>query len=76
MTQRELDKATEIINAGSEAMRVAKDKLGVQERIIETQEQMIEILKATIQSHDKYIAILESQLKVQDNVIDKQILRG
>ncbi len=76
MTQKEIDKMAEIINAGSEALRVAKDKLGVQERIIETQEQMIEILKATIQSHDKYIAILESQLKVQDNVINKEILKG
>jgi hypothetical protein len=57
-------------------LRVAKDKLDTKERIIKTQEEMIEILKATIINRDKFIAILEGQLGVLDRAVDRQILKG
>ena len=76
MTQQELDKATETINEANTQLRIAMDKLDTQKRIMQTQEEIIELLKATIQNRDKYIAILESQLRVQDNVISKEILKG
>jgi len=76
MTQQELDKATEIINAANEQLRIAMDKLDVQKRIIETQDELIAILKDTLKNRDKYITLLESQLNVQDNVINKHVLKG
>ena len=73
MTQEEI---ISVINDANLQLRVAKDKLDGQERIIKTQEEMIEILKATITNRDKFIAILEGQLGVLDRVVDKQILKG
>ena len=76
MTQQELDKATEIINEANVQLRIAMDKLDTQKRIIETQDEMIALLKDTLQNREKYTAALESQLRVQDNVITKEILKG
>jgi hypothetical protein len=76
MTQQELDKSVEIINAANEQLRIAMDKLEVQDRIIETQNELIDILKDTLKNRDKYMAVLESQLNVQDNVITKHVLKG
>jgi len=76
MTQQEINNATKVINEASAQLRIAKDKLDTQERIIKTQEEMIEILKATIINRDKFIAILEGQLGVLDRVVDRQILKG
>ena len=76
MTQQELDKATETVNAANEQLRIAMDKLDVQKRIIETQDELIAILKDTLKNRDKYMATLESQLNIQDNVITKPVLKG
>jgi hypothetical protein len=73
MTQEEI---ISVINDANLQLRVSKDKLDTQERIIKTQEEMIEILKATIINRDKFIAILEGQLGVLDRVVDRQILKG
>ena len=73
MTQQEID---QVVSAINEATRVAKDKLDTQDRIIKTQEEMIEILKATIINRDKFISILEGQLGVLDRAVDRQILKG
>jgi hypothetical protein len=76
MTQQEINNATKVINEASAQLRIAKDKLDTQERIIKTQEEMIEMLKATIANRDKFIAILEGQLVIQDNAINKSMLKG
>ena len=76
MTQQEIDQMTSVISEANLQLRIAKDKLDTQERIIKTQEEMIEILKATIINRDKFIAILEGQLGVLDRVVDRQILKG
>lgn len=76
MTQQEIDQMTSVINEANLQLRIAKDKLDTQERLIKTQEEMIEILKATIINRDKFIAILEGQLGVLDRVADRQILKG
>ncbi len=73
MTQEEI---ISVINDANLQLRVANDKLDTQERIIKTQEEMIEILKAAISNRDKFIAILEGQLGVLDRVVDRQILKG
>jgi hypothetical protein len=70
MTQREIDNAVSIINEANTQLRVAKDRLDTQESIINAQTEMIEILKGNIQSRDKMIAILESQLRIQDNALN------
>ena len=76
MTPQEIDQMISVINDANLQLRIAKDKLDTQERIIKTQEEMIEILKATIINRDKFIAILEGQLGVLDRVVDRQILKG
>ena len=76
MTQQEIDQVVSAITDVTLQLRVAKDKLDTQERIIKTQEEMIEILKATIINRDKFIPILEGQLGVLDRAVDRQILKG
>ena len=76
MTQQEIDQMTSVITDANLQLRVAKDKLDGQERLLKTQEEMIEILKATIANRDKFIAILEGQLVIQDNAINKSMLKG
>ena len=73
MTQEEI---ISVINDANLHLRIANDKLDGQKRLIKTQEEMIEILKATIANRDKFIAILEGQLAIQDNAINKSILKG
>ena len=70
MTQQEIDNAASIINEANTQLRVAKDKLDTQERIIKAQDEMIELLKSNMQSRDKLITILESQLRIQDNALN------
>ena len=76
MTQQEIDQLVSAITEANTQLRIAKDKIDTQERIMKTQEEMIEILKATIINRDKFIAILEGQLGVLDRVADRQILKG
>ena len=76
MTPQEIDQMISVINDANLQLRIAKDKLDTQERLVKTQEEMIEILKATIINRDKFIAILEGQLGVLDRVVDRQILKG
>lgn len=76
MTQQEIDQVVSAITEANLQLRIAKDKLDTQERIIKTQEEMIEILKATIINRDKFIAILEGQLGELEPVPDRQILKG
>jgi hypothetical protein len=73
MTQEEI---ISVINDANLHLRIANDKLDGQKRLIKTQEEMIEILKATIANRDKFIAILEGQLGVLDRAVDRQILKG
>lgn len=76
MAQQEIDQMISVINEATLQLRIAQDKLDTQERIIKTQEEMIEILKATIINRDKFIAVLEGQLGVLDRAVDRQILKG
>jgi hypothetical protein len=76
MTQQELDKATSVINEANIQLLIAMDKLDTQERIIAAQEEMIQLLEHSLKGREFFITVLENQLNIQDNVIDKQILRG
>lgn len=70
MTQRKLDNMASVMNEANTQLRIAKDILDTQERIIKAQDEMIELLKATIANRDKFIAVLEGQLGVADQAID------
>jgi hypothetical protein len=72
MTQQEIDRATSVINEANTQLLIAMDKLDTQERIIKAQDEMIEILKSNVTSRDKYIAILEKQLALQDNALVRE----
>lgn len=78
MTQKELDNITEVMNEANIQLRVAMDKLDMQERIIATQEELIQLLQHSLEGRNKFIAVLESQLSIQDNAIikAKQIIHG
>lgn len=78
MTQKELDNLTEVMNEANIQLRIAKDKLDMQERIIATQEELIQLLQHSLEGRNKFIAVLESQLSIQDNAIikAKQIIHG
>jgi len=78
MTQQELDKATSVINEASIQLRIAMDKLDTQERIIAAQEEMIQLLQHSLKGRELFITVLENQLNIQDNVINKakQIIKG
>jgi len=78
MTQQELDKATSVINEASIQLRIAMDKLDTQERIIAAQEEMIQLLQHSLKGRELFITVLENQLNIQDNVLNKakQILKG
>jgi hypothetical protein len=66
MTQQEIDQITVVMNETTTQLAQAKDKLDTQERIIEMQDEIIELLKSNLQNRDKLITILESQLRIQD----------
>ena len=66
MTQKEIDQITAVMNEATTQLVQAIDKLDTQERIIEMQNEMIELLKSNLQDRDKLITILESQLRIQD----------
>jgi predicted RNase H-like nuclease (RuvC/YqgF family) len=70
MTQKDLDRVASVMNEATTQLRVAKDKLDTQERIIKAQDEMIELLKSNLQDRDKMIAILESQLRNQCNALN------
>lgn len=78
MTQKELDNITEVMNEANTQLRVAMDKLDTQERIIAMQEEMIQLLQHSLEGRNKFIAVLEGQLSIQDNAINKakQIIKG
>jgi hypothetical protein len=78
MTQQELDKATLVINKANIQLQIAMDKLDTQERIIAAQEEMIQLLQHSLKGRELFITVLENQLNIQDNVINKakQILKG
>jgi hypothetical protein len=71
MTQRDLDRVASVMNEATTQLAQAKDKLDTQERIIEMQNEMIELLKSNLQHRDKLITILESQLRIQDAALDR-----
>ena len=73
MTQHEIDQLVSVMDEANTQLRIAKDKLDTQERIIKTQEEMIELLKANIVNRDKFIAILEGQLAVADQAISSTV---
>ena len=65
---------TEMITTINEAniqLRVAMDRLDMQERIIATQEELIQLLQHSLEGRNKFITILENQLSIQDNAIIK-----
>jgi len=66
------------INEANIQLRVAMDKLDMQERIIATQEELIQLLQRSLEGRDKFITVLENQLSIQDNAIikAKQIING
>lgn len=70
MTQREIDNMASVMNEASAQLQIAKGKIDMQERLLKTQDELIEVLKATIANRDKFIAILEGQLGVADQAID------
>ena len=71
MTQQEIDQITAVMNEATTQLVQAIDKLDTQERIIEMQDEMIELLKSNLQDRDKLITILESQLRIQDAALDR-----
>jgi hypothetical protein len=71
MTQKEIDQITAVMNEATTQLVQAIDKLDTQERIIEMQDEMIELLKSNLQDRDKLITILESQLRIQDAALDR-----
>jgi hypothetical protein len=71
MTQKDLDKVASVMNEATTQLVQAIDKLDTQERIIEMQNEMIELLKSNLQDRDKLITILESQLRIQDAALDR-----
>jgi hypothetical protein len=71
MTQKEIDQITAVMNEATTQLVQAIDKLDTQERIIEMQNEMIELLKSNLQDRDKLITILESQLRIQDAALDR-----
>jgi hypothetical protein len=71
MTQQEIDQITAVMNEATTQLVQAIDKLDTQERIIEMQNEMIELLKSNLQDRDKLITILESQLRIQDAALDR-----
>ena len=71
MTQKEIDQITAVMNEATTQLVQAIDKLDTQERIIEMQNEMIELLKSNLQARDKLITILESQLRIQDAALDR-----
>jgi len=66
------------INEANIQLRVAMNKLDMQERIIATQEELIQLLQRSLEGRDKFITVLENQLSIQDNAIikAKQIING
>ena len=76
MTQQDIDNIVQVVDEANTQLRIAKDKIDTLERIVKTQEELIELLKTTVQNRDKFITVLENQLKIVDNVINKEILKG
>ena len=62
MTQRDIDQLTDLLNEVNTKLILAKDKIDTQERVIKAQEEMIEILKSTVQNRDKLIDALETRI--------------
>ena len=50
------------LNEVNTKLILAKDKIDTQERVIKAREEMIEILKSTVQNRDKLIDVLETQV--------------
>ncbi len=71
MTQKDLDRVASVMNEATAQLIQAKDKIDTQDRIIEMQNEMIELLKSNLQARDKMITILESQLRIQDAALDR-----
>ncbi len=62
MTQKNIDQLTDLLNEVNTKLILAKDKIDAQEHIIKVQEEMIEILKSTVQNRDKLIDALEARI--------------
>ena len=70
MTQKNIDQLTDLLNEVNTKLILAKDKIDAQEHIIKVQEEMIEILKSTVQNRDKLIDVLETQVALA--ILNKQ----
>ncbi len=64
MTQKNIDQLTDLLNEVNTKLILAKDKIDAQEHIIKVQEEMIEILKSTVQNRDKLIDALETRIEL------------
>ena len=62
MTQRDIDQLTALLNEVNTKLILSKDKIDMQERIIKSQEEMIEILKGSVENQDKLINVLKMQI--------------
>ena len=50
MTQKNIDQLTDLLNEVNTKLILAKDKIDAQEHIIKVQEEIIEILKSSVQN--------------------------
>jgi hypothetical protein len=62
MTQGDIDQLTALLNEVNTKLILSKDKIDMQERIIKSQEEMIEILKGSAENRDKLINVLKMQI--------------
>ena len=78
MTQQEINRVVVSISEATTQLRIAMDRLDMQERIITAQDEMIQLLQHSLTGREKFITVLENQLSIQDNVINKakQIIKG
>jgi hypothetical protein len=74
MTQRDIDELTNLLNEVNTKLILSKDKIDTQERIIKSQEEMIEILKGSVENQDKLINVLKMQIALfeQDMKLKQQ----
>ena len=74
MTQRDIDELTALLNEVNTKLILSKDKIDTQERIIKSQEEMIEILKGSVENQDKLINVLKMQIALfeQDMKLKQQ----
>jgi hypothetical protein len=70
MEQNEMVK---LIEDTASQLQSLKADAEVNNKIIVAQEELIQMLKYDVEARDKYIALLESQLRIQDIAINRNI---